>query len=237
MYSTSPTTATPEQEVRHFADDRLAFDPNNRSLSLDDSVIGITPTQLKIVDVLTLEVGRFVSPDSVYGHLYGHPSHDQGRLLQSHVYQLRRRLPSDLHNPETGAFRSRYIIGYCAVKSLADNPKAILDGAQTVKLAGDKVVFIPDSSQLVVDGEIKQITPQETTLLTMLASNPNTTVSREHIQKTLSTQDYAASASAEQVWTTVSSLRRIMGPEHGSPSDGIIVNVRGKGYRVKINEE
>jgi DNA-binding response OmpR family regulator len=236
MYSTSPTTATPEQEVRHFADERISFDPETSLVTVDGQLLSsLTPTQTKIVDVLSSQPDVYIPHDELFEQVYQKPDYFSSNSLRAHISNLRSTLPEDLRDSNSGAFRSRNKIGYCAVSTLVDDTQNILKDSRVISLAEGRVVFLPENLILAVDGEIKQLRPQQSLVLKKLASNPDKILTRKEIETQIPASDHVNVRNNDYVAAVVSELRRLLGPELGSKTTGIIKTEYRKGYRVVTN--
>ena len=88
----------------------LAIDPNRRRVSVDDEEIGLTPLEFEILLALARDPGVVLSRDQLMDSVWGYRDYAGGRVVDSHVARIRRKLGEDGNEPRF--IRTVHGVGY-----------------------------------------------------------------------------------------------------------------------------
>jgi DNA-binding response OmpR family regulator len=88
----------------------LAIDPNRRRVSVDDEEIGLTPLEFEILLALARDPGVVLSRDQLMDKVWGYRDYAGGRVVDSHVARIRRKLGEDGNEPRF--IRTVHGVGY-----------------------------------------------------------------------------------------------------------------------------
>ncbi|WP_413615941.1 response regulator [Halomonas cupida] len=75
---------------------RIAFDPIDRSVTLDGEPVVLVRRELMLLEALIRARGRILSTDQLKDRLYGIDDEVESNALNVHIYQLRRKLGRDV---------------------------------------------------------------------------------------------------------------------------------------------
>ena len=88
----------------------LAIDPNRRRVSVDGDEIGLTPLEFEILLALARDPGVVLSRDQLMDKVWGYRDYAGGRVVDSHVARIRRKLGEDGNEPRF--IRTVHGVGY-----------------------------------------------------------------------------------------------------------------------------
>ena len=88
----------------------LAIDPNRRRVSVDGEEIGLTPLEFEILLALARDPGVVLSRDQLMDKVWGYRDYAGGRVVDSHVARIRRKLGEDGNEPRF--IRTVHGVGY-----------------------------------------------------------------------------------------------------------------------------
>jgi DNA-binding response OmpR family regulator len=88
----------------------LTVDPARRLVSVDDEEIGLTPLEFEILLVLAREPGVVLGRDQLMDKIWGYRDYAGGRVVDSHVARIRRKLGEDGNDPRF--IRTVHGVGY-----------------------------------------------------------------------------------------------------------------------------
>jgi DNA-binding response OmpR family regulator len=88
----------------------LAIDPNRRRVSVDGDEIGLTPLEFEILLALGRDPGVVLSRDQLMDKVWGYRDYAGGRVVDSHVARIRRKLGEDGNEPRF--IRTVHGVGY-----------------------------------------------------------------------------------------------------------------------------
>jgi len=88
----------------------LAIDPNRRRVSVDGEEIGLTPLEFEILLALARDPGVVLSRDQLMDSVWGYRDYAGGRVVDSHVARIRRKLGEDGNEPRF--IRTVHGVGY-----------------------------------------------------------------------------------------------------------------------------
>ena len=77
----------------------LAMDVRRRRVEVDGVEVQLTPLEFEILHVLAREPGIVLSRDQLMDRIWGYRDHAGGRVVDSHVARLRRKLGEDGNDP------------------------------------------------------------------------------------------------------------------------------------------
>jgi DNA-binding response OmpR family regulator len=100
-------TATPRGPIEH---DGLLIDPQRRRTVLDGDEIGLTPLEFEILATLATEPGVVFSREDLMDRVWGYRDYAGGRVVDSHVARIRRKLHEDGNEPRF--IRTVHGVGY-----------------------------------------------------------------------------------------------------------------------------
>ena len=72
--------------------DNMVVDRSALTAESEGRSIRLTPTEMRLLEILGAEPGKTVSRDSLYKHVFGHPAHHYDRGLDMAVSRLRKKL-------------------------------------------------------------------------------------------------------------------------------------------------
>jgi DNA-binding response OmpR family regulator len=104
MRGAEEDTATPIE--RH----GLSVDPQRRRVTVDDEEIGLTPLEFEILLTLVREPGVVFGRDQLMDKVWGYRDYAGGRVVDSHVARIRRKLGEDGNDPRF--IRTVHGVGY-----------------------------------------------------------------------------------------------------------------------------
>jgi DNA-binding response OmpR family regulator len=90
--------------------DGLAIDPARRRVSVDGDEIGLTPLEFEILLTLAREPGVVLSRDTLMDRVWGYRDYAGGRVVDSHVARIRRKLGEGGEEPRF--IRTVHGVGY-----------------------------------------------------------------------------------------------------------------------------
>jgi DNA-binding response OmpR family regulator len=88
----------------------LLVDGRRRLVEVDGEEIQLTPLEFEILHVLAREPGMVLSRDQLMDRIWGYRDHAGGRVVDSHVARLRRKLGEDGNDPRF--IRTVHGVGY-----------------------------------------------------------------------------------------------------------------------------
>jgi DNA-binding response OmpR family regulator len=88
----------------------LAIDPQRRRVSVDDQEIALTPLEFEILFALAREPGVVMARDQLMDRVWGYRDYAGGRVVDSHVARIRRKLGEDGNDPRF--IRTVHGVGY-----------------------------------------------------------------------------------------------------------------------------
>jgi DNA-binding response OmpR family regulator len=99
--------ATAEGPIEHHG---LVVDARRRRVEVDGSEVQLTPLEFEILHVLAREPGVVLSRDELMERIWGYRDVAGGRVVDSHVARLRRKLGEDGNDPRF--IRTVHGVGY-----------------------------------------------------------------------------------------------------------------------------
>jgi DNA-binding response OmpR family regulator len=103
----------------------LAIDPSRRRVSVDDGEIALTPLEFEILLTLARDPGVVLSREQLMDRVWGYRDYAGGRVVDSHVARIRRKLGEDGNEPRF--IRTVHGVGY-----------AFQEGAQAAEPEGER---------------------------------------------------------------------------------------------------
>ena len=88
----------------------LSVDPARRRVEVDDEEIGLTPLEFEILLALAREPGVVQSREQLMDRVWGYRDYAGGRVVDSHVARIRRKLGEDGNDPRF--IRTVHGVGY-----------------------------------------------------------------------------------------------------------------------------
>jgi DNA-binding response OmpR family regulator len=88
----------------------LAVDPTRRRVSVDDQEIQLTPLEFEILLTLAREPGVVFTREQLMDRVWGYRDYAGGRVVDSHVARIRRKLGEDGNDPRF--IRTVHGVGY-----------------------------------------------------------------------------------------------------------------------------
>ena len=88
----------------------LEIDPNRRRVTVDGDEIGLTPLEFEILMTLARDPGVVMSRDQLMDRVWGYRDYAGGRVVDSHVARIRRKLGEDGLEPRF--VRTVHGVGY-----------------------------------------------------------------------------------------------------------------------------
>jgi DNA-binding response OmpR family regulator len=98
------------QEVGPIELHGLILDAARRRVEVDDEEIGLTPLEFEILLALAREPGVVLSRDQLMDRVWGYRDYAGGRVVDSHVARIRRKLGEDGNEPRF--IRTVHGVGY-----------------------------------------------------------------------------------------------------------------------------
>jgi DNA-binding response OmpR family regulator len=88
----------------------LSIDPTRRRVSVDGVEVGLTPLEFEILHTLARDPGIVLSRDQLMDRVWGYRDYAGGRVVDSHVARIRRKLGEDGNEPRF--IRTVHGVGY-----------------------------------------------------------------------------------------------------------------------------
>ncbi len=88
----------------------LRIDPSRRRVALDDEEVPLTPLEFEILAVLASEPGVVFTREQLMDRVWGYRDYAGGRVVDSHVARIRRKLQEDGQEPRF--IRTVHGVGY-----------------------------------------------------------------------------------------------------------------------------
>jgi DNA-binding response OmpR family regulator len=88
----------------------LEIDPNRRRVTVDGEEVGLTPLEFEILVTLARDPGVVMSRDQLMDRVWGYRDYAGGRVVDSHVARIRRKLGEDGLEPRF--IRTVHGVGY-----------------------------------------------------------------------------------------------------------------------------
>ena len=88
----------------------LRIDPSRRRVELDDEEVPLTPLEFEILAVLAAEPGVVFTREQLMDRVWGYRDYAGGRVVDSHVARIRRKLQEDGQEPRF--IRTVHGVGY-----------------------------------------------------------------------------------------------------------------------------
>ena len=76
----------------------VVLDINSREVTVDGELVDLTPTQMRLLQVLMSHPGRVFSTDQLLESVWDYPQYDP-HLVETHISNLRNRIESDPKSP------------------------------------------------------------------------------------------------------------------------------------------
>jgi len=89
---------------------RLSVDGARRKVTVEGAEIGLTPLEFDILEALAREPGVVLTRDQLMDRVWGYRDYAGGRVVDSHVARIRRKLDED--GGESGLIRTVHGVGY-----------------------------------------------------------------------------------------------------------------------------
>jgi len=86
------------------------IDANRRRVSVDGDEVGLTPLEFEILLSLARDPGVVMSRDQLMDRVWGYRDYAGGRVVDSHVARIRRKLHEDGNEPRF--IRTVHGVGY-----------------------------------------------------------------------------------------------------------------------------
>jgi DNA-binding response OmpR family regulator len=88
----------------------LMLDPTRRRVAVDGVEVGLTPLEFEILHTLARDPGVVLSRDQLMDRVWGYRDYAGGRVVDSHVARIRRKLGEDGAEPRF--IRTVHGVGY-----------------------------------------------------------------------------------------------------------------------------
>jgi DNA-binding response OmpR family regulator len=88
----------------------IAIDPARRRVAVDGSEVSLTPLEFEILAALARDPGIVLSRDQLMDRVWGYRDYAGGRVVDSHVARIRRKLGEDGNDPRF--IRTVHGVGY-----------------------------------------------------------------------------------------------------------------------------
>jgi DNA-binding response OmpR family regulator len=88
----------------------LSIDPTRRRVAVDGEEVGLTPLEFEILHTLARDPGIVLSRDQLMDRVWGYRDYAGGRVVDSHVARIRRKLGEDGNEPRF--IRTVHGVGY-----------------------------------------------------------------------------------------------------------------------------
>jgi DNA-binding response OmpR family regulator len=88
----------------------LVLDPQRRLVTVDGSEVALTPLEFEILHALAREPGVVLGRDQLMDRVWGYRDYAGGRVVDSHVARIRRKLGEDGNDPRF--IRTVHGVGY-----------------------------------------------------------------------------------------------------------------------------
>jgi DNA-binding response OmpR family regulator len=88
----------------------ITIDPQRRRVSVDDEEVALTPLEFEILLTLAREPGVVLARDVLMDRVWGYRDYAGGRVVDSHVARIRRKLGEDGNEPRF--IRTVHGVGY-----------------------------------------------------------------------------------------------------------------------------
>jgi DNA-binding response OmpR family regulator len=88
----------------------LMIDPTRRRVAVDGAEVGLTPLEFEILHTLARDPGIVLSRDQLMDRVWGYRDYAGGRVVDSHVARIRRKLGEDGTEPRF--IRTVHGVGY-----------------------------------------------------------------------------------------------------------------------------
>jgi len=98
------------KQVSAYNRGRLKIDLKNHEVFLENALINLTPTEFRILLLLTENPGRVLSRDQIVNNVQGYDFEGYDRTVDAHVKNLRHKVEKDSKTPEF--IQTVYGIGY-----------------------------------------------------------------------------------------------------------------------------
>ncbi len=79
--------------------DNLMIDLNRREVRLDSKLVNLTPTEFRLLEILSRRHGKAVSEEELTRQMWGEYRHEGSTVLRRYVWSLRNKLEEDQANP------------------------------------------------------------------------------------------------------------------------------------------
>jgi DNA-binding response OmpR family regulator len=93
----------------------LRIDPSRRRVELDGGEVALTPLEFEILAVLAAEPGVVFTREQLMDRVWGYRDYAGGRVVDSHVARIRRKLQEDGQEPRF--IRTVHGVGYAFQES------------------------------------------------------------------------------------------------------------------------
>ena len=88
----------------------MMIDDARRRIEVDDAEIGLTPLEFEILLALARDPGVVMSREALMDRVWGYRDYAGGRVVDSHVARIRRKLGEDGNDPRF--IRTVHGVGY-----------------------------------------------------------------------------------------------------------------------------
>jgi len=80
--------------------DDLMVDLNRREVRLESKLVDLTPTEFRLLEILTRRHGKAVSEEELTKQMWGDYRHEGSTILRRYIWSLRSKLEEDPANPK-----------------------------------------------------------------------------------------------------------------------------------------
>lgn len=226
-----PTPTPPASETLRLADDRIVIAPQTLQLEVDGEIAEwATPQRVRLLSILASTPDAYVPREDLATQIYKVSDPSSHACINVHLSNIRIGLGEKLGDPDTGVIRTQRGFGYCAISSLTQPIRPIIDKTASIHTVADgRLVTDGQTQTIYVDGKpVEGIKPTEFRLAHALTTIPGLLHSRAQLQEMLGIN--AQTKGSRAVHMHIGSLRRKLGPELGDTDNGVIRTKRRVGY-------
>ncbi len=165
------TSSLIDKQVCHIADDRIAVDPLERTVTADGELIEFGDKSFDILCCLAKQADRAVPHAEILEQVYDYTAQPAKKAMGYLLHHTRRKLGPELGDSRKGAIRIMKGVGYYAVSTLTEQDVATPETDEGVRLIADGRIEVHTKGLAVVaDGRhVDDITGTEYRLLKELA--------------------------------------------------------------------
>lgn len=231
----APPELEPTKIYRH---KDFEFDPDKRTLLIDDQEVHLTPTEARLLTVLADYSDQAIPRDFLTGQVWGADGRPSKNQLKLYIYYLRKKLANGRgdSNPIKTIPRQAYkLIG--PTRILAQRGDQLVEERPLLSSEIAKPIFHhgyfdfdEQESNLIINGQAWHLNPKEKQIMLLLTSNPGRVLAYDFLVRSVWKSEDSRNA-RRRLKFQIFRLRKMLSTDQKDGKE-IITTVRFGGYQL-----